>query len=375
MNELDYLKLELDKIQEEYEVVVLKGAADLDLNYYLLQNCLFFIDEIKRFWLERKELLRYCWDRITDQNDCFMLSAAIHLQVASDNQYSFKAVGNYQLLPDPFIKMEKFLRASNSVVESEEIERQFRSVVKDTTNILENYTHDFQFIDISVLGGPPEDDRMETIEKGYVNFISQAFQADDLNTFASNLSTYELIEAALHPYIRETLIFSDSDDAKLCLGERVEKFLDRQNTIARTHIPENVLDRFYMAVFCLYSQAVDTILKCISVGIYPFFRSDVPVKYFYMLTLGHPEDETMLEFIWKSIVGYFIGKEIEQLDIAKIPFDEYAAYLKTELPYQKVISSLQIDKGQVATCSITEVAKAVKPIINKLNMDLCVQLQ
>lgn len=375
MQELDYLKLELDRIQEEYKVVVLKGAADLDLNYYLLQNCFFFIDEIKRFWLERKELLRFCWDRITDQDDCFLLSAAIYLQVASDNQYSFKAVGNYQLLPDPFIKMEKFLRASNSVVESEEIERQFRSVVKDTTNILENYTHDFKFIDVSVLGGPSEDDRMETIEKGYVNFISQAFNTDDLNTFASNLSTYELIETALHPYIREILIFSDSDDGKLCLGERVEKFLERQKTITRTHLPENAFDRFSMAVFCLYSQAVDTILKCISVGIYPFFRSDVPVKYFYMLTFGHPEDEPVLEFIWKSIVGYFIGKEIEQLDIAKIPFDDYAAYLKTELPYEKIVSSLQIEKGEVATCSITEVAKAVRCVINKLKIDLYVQVQ
>ncbi|BBA69299.1 hypothetical protein [Geobacter sulfurreducens] len=370
MKEFDFLKLELIRIQEEYKVVVFKGAVDLKQNYYLLQNCLFFIDEIKRFWLERKELLRYCWDRITDQNDCFMLSAAIYLQSASGNQYPFKAVGDLQLLPDPFIKMERFLRASNSVVETEEIERQFRSVLKDTISILENYARDFIFVDIHVFGGPPENERMETIEKGYMNFISQALQTDDVN--ALSLSTYEQIETALHPYILDTLIFSDSDDANLCLGERVEKFLERQKTIARTRIPENIFDKFSMAVFCLYSQAVDTILKCLSVGIYPFFRSDVPVKYFYMLTLGHPDDEIMLEFIWKSIVGYFIGKEIEQLDIAKLPFNEYTVYLQTELPYQKIVNSLQIAKEGITTCSIAEVAKTVKPVINKLKMDLCV---
>jgi hypothetical protein len=371
MTELDFLKRELNIIQDEYRDVVFKGAADLDLNYYLLPHCLLFIDEIKRFWLERRELLRYCWDRITDQDDCFMLSAAIYLQVASGNQYSFKAVGNFQLLPDPFIKMERFLRASNSIVETEEIEKQFRSVVKDTTSILENYIHDFIFVDLEVIGGPSEEERMETIQKGYANFISQAFQTDNTSTL-NNLSTYEQIEAALHPYIREVLIFSDSDDASICLGERVEKFLERQRTIARSHIPENIFDKFYMAVFCLYSQAVDTILKCISVGIYPYFRSDVPVKYFYMLTFGYPEDELMLEFIWKSIVGYFIGKEVEQLDIAKLPFNKYTAYLQSELPYENIVSMLQIEKKGTATCSISEVAKAVKPIINKLKTDLCV---
>ncbi|BDV43986.1 hypothetical protein GURASL_29090 [Geotalea uraniireducens] len=63
-----------------------------------------------------------------------------------------------------------------------------------------------------------------------------------------------------------------------------------------------------------------------------------------MLTVGYPEDELMLEFIWKSIVGYFIGKEVEQLDIAKLPFDKYTTYLQSELPYENIVSTLQIEK-------------------------------
>ncbi len=122
----------------------------------------------------------------------------------------------------------------------------------------------------------------------------------------------------------------------------------------------------------MYSQAVDTILNCLALGVYPFFRSDVPVNYFYMLTTGYAEDELILEFIWKSIVGYFIGKEIEQLELTKVPFDNYAAYLKTEAPFKKIVSSLQLDSSEVSNCTFNEVAKAVKPVINSLKVDLCV---
>lgn len=372
MRESDFLKKELNTIQEEYRTLVYKGSAYLDLNNYQLHNCLFFIDEVKRFWLEKKELLRYCWDRITEHEDCFILSAAIYLQVDSCNQYSFKAVGDYHLLPDPFIKMEIFLRATGSFVESEEIEKQFRSVVKDTVIILKDYASDFIFVDVSVIGAPPQDDRMETIHNGYVNFIAQAFQVEEIDTLEAKLLTYEQIEEALPSTMLNLLIFSDSDDVNLRLGDRVENFLEHQKQISSRHLPENAFGKFSFAVFCIYSQAVDTILNCIPSGIYPFFRSDVPVKYFYMLTTGYAEDGPKLEFIWKAIVGYFIGKEIEQLELTKVPFDNYAAYLKAEAPFAKIVSSLQLDSSEVSNCTINEVAKAVKPVMNRLKIDLCV---
>ncbi len=310
------------------------------------------------------------WDKITDHSDCFILSAAINLKVEFNNHYAFKAVGDYQLLHDPFIKMERFLRAPQSTVDTEEIEKQFRHIMKDTICILDNYVNDFSFIDLSILGEASEEDRMETIQKGYYNLLRQAFDREDVDNLSDKFSTYDQIEKSLDPSICQMLVFNDGDNSELSLGTRVEKFVSHQKTLSRGVIPDNECERFLMALFCLYSQAVDTILRCLAVGMYPFFRSEIPAKYFLLLSRGYSADKTMLEFIWKAISAYFIGKEIEQLDIEKIPFDEYKKYLACERPYENLVRSFELEGLTTENFSIAKISKAVQPIIERLKGDL-----
>jgi len=370
MSKLTYLKTELNSIQKEYKELVIKGDNNLKLNYYSCEQCRFFLDEVKRFWLERRDILRFCWDRLTDEADCFILSAAIYLKVESGNHYSLKAVGDYQLLPDPFLKMEQFLRAPVHVVDAEEVERQFRSIVNDTLKVLEDYSDDLLYIDLAAIGGASGDDHRESIHKSYINFLKQSFEREDLDNVANEMTTYEEIERALHPNIRDSLIFIDHDDISLSLGERVEGFLKKQKTIGMSFISDNVFDKFSMAVFCLYAQAVDTILKCQSVGVYPFFRNEVPAKYFIMLTFGYHDDKAVLEFIWKAIIAYFIGKEIEQIDTNNISFNDFTLSLVSVKPYEIAIKSLQSHTNNFANCSIKDVSEAVKPAIMKLRYEL-----
>lgn len=370
MSKLEYLKTELFSIQKEYKNLVINGDNKLKLNYYSCDQCRYFIDEVKRFWLEHRDILRLCWDRITDESDCFILSAAIYLQVESGNHYSLKGVGDNQLLPDPFLKMEQFLRAPGHLVDSEMVERQFRSIVCDTLTVLDNFCDDLLYIDLAAIGGVSGEDHGKYIHESYKNFLKQSFESEDIDKLANEMSTYEEIERALHPFIRDSLIFTDQDDISLPLGERVENFLDKQKTIGMSFIPENVFDKFSMAVFCLYAQAVDTILKCLSVGVYPFFRHEVPAKYFLMLTFGYHEDEAVVEFIWKAIIAYFIGKEIKQIDTSNLSFHDFSSSLVNVNPYEMVVKSLKSHTNNFADCTIKEVSEAVKPAILKLRYDL-----
>lgn len=370
MDNIYYLISEISSVQEQYRELVRKSAVALDLNYYQSRKCLCFIDDIRRFWLERKEILRYSWDRITDHSDCFILSAAINLKVKDYNHYSLKAAGVHQLLHDPFIKMERFLRAPQANVDTEEIEKQFRHIMKDTTCILDNYINDFAFIDLSIIGEAPEEEKMKTIRKGFNNFLRQTFNREDIDNLSDILPTYELIEKSLDPSICQMLVFNDGDNSEASIGARVENFVKHQKGLSKGFIPDNECDRFLMALFCLYSQAVDTILSCLAVGMYPFFRSETPAKHFLLLSRGYSEDSSILEFIWKAISAYFIGKNIEQLDLDKIPFEEFKKYLACERPYEKLISSFELKGLTAENFSVAEISKTVKPIIEKLRDDL-----
>jgi len=364
MREIDCLKKELVSVQNDYKTLVNKGVDRLNLCNYDLQKCLYMVDDIKRFWLERKDLIKYCLDELTDQEDCFILSAATFLQVDSYNQYSFKAVGDYQILPDPFIKMENFLRAGNTFADPVEIKKQFSNIARDTEILLGEYAGDFIFIDASSVSASSHNDRMETIHNSYVNFLKQIFNANDIDKLNDEFPTYKQIEEALPEGILSLLIFSDSNDQYLSLEDRVEKFLEKQKQILSKNIPKCDFDKFSFSLFCIYSQAIDTVLQCISLGFFPFFRNDVPVKYFFMLTTGYPDDEYLLKFIWKSIVGYFIGKEIEQIELDSIPFNDFAKQVIEEAPYNKIINSLQLNTCIPSDLTISKVANVVKPIIN-----------
>jgi len=363
-----FLISELITIQDKYRDLVNRGYKILDLHYFTLDKCLWFIDEVSSFWLQHREILKYCWDRISDRNDCFVLSAAINLKVKSGNHYPFRAIGDYQLLHDPFLKLENFLRAPYGSVNAEEVELQFRHVMKDTIDILTNYSHDFFFIQLSIIGSV-SDDKIDTIHQGYENLLKEIFGKTGIDCLSQEYPTYELIEKRLGPDICQLLLFNDHNDVNMSLGERVEAFMKAQKPLTGNVTSGSECDRFLLALFCMYSQAIDTILSCLSAGVYPYFRSEIPAKYFYLLLRNYSGDEAMTEFIGKGVASYFLANGIEQLDIVNMPFDVYRDYVLREQPYATLINCLVPDGAKDIDCRPSNISKIVTPIIDKLRVD------
>lgn len=365
-----FLESELKSVQAQYYDLVKRGFSTLDINYFSPQKCLWFVDEVTGFWLDRKQLLNYCWDRLTQKFDCFILSAAIGLDVAGGGQYRFKAVGDYQLLHDPFIKLERLLRAPANVVNSDDIESRFRSVMQDTMSILDNHLYDFFFIDLSVLGVTSETEKIKSFQQGYQNFLKQLFEEDDFDSISEKYPTYFSVEQHLPSGTLDLLLFNNLNDQNLSLGERVDKFLQSQRSLANTSSIGNECDKFLFVLFCLYSQATDTILSCLSAGVLPYYRSEVPIRYFYLLMRGYKGDEMMMVFIRKSIAAYILGSGVEQLGVEKVPYINYRKYLYKNNPYGKMINSLQTIQDKKIGDDPRHISKIVNPIIDKIKLDL-----
>lgn len=370
MHDLKDLSSEILSIQQEYLTLVERSSVALDLNYFSSHECRCFIDDVRGFWLERKEIVRYCWDKISDVADCFILSAAINLKVEFNNHYPFKAVGDFQLLHDPFIKMERFYRVPEGSINSEEVQKEFRHVVEDTLMILKSHSSDFFFLDMSIMRLELEADKFKTIRKGYDNFLSNLFKGKETEDLPNLLSTYSDIENNIDPNIVQLLIFNDSSDHDLPLGERVERFISKQRNLSHSSVSDNECEKFLLAFWCLYCQAADTILSCLAAGFYPYFRSEVPAKYFYLLFKCYENDEAVLEFIWKSISAYFLGQGMEQIGVDAVEFARYRDYLSSEKPYKALINALDFDVEKLKSYRIEEISKTVKPIVEKVQKDL-----
>jgi hypothetical protein len=371
MSYLSFLDSELRCIQDKYRVRVERGFEVLRLNYFTLNKCLWFVDEIAGFWLEHREILRYVWDRLTDRKECFILSAALNLKTeGTTNHYEYKAVGDFQLLHDPFLRLEGLLRAPSGSINHDELEAKFNYIIKDTLSILNNYPYDFFFVDASLLSPTSQEEKVETIRKGYDNFLKELFNHDEPDSLAEIYPTYEKIEERISLETCQLLQFNGADDLDIPLGDRVEKFLNAQAILSNEATSGSQCERFMLALWCVYAQALDPILTCLSAGLYPYYRWDVPAKYFYLLMQGYKKDKNFVNFIGKTNAAYFLSNGISQLNLDGVHFDEYRKYIKKERPYHKLCKMLQPGGEKFMQNNPSDISKAVRPIIEKIKSDL-----
>ncbi|GFO55954.1 hypothetical protein GMSM_29610 [Geomonas sp. Red276] len=360
---------ELAQIQYGYHDLVMHGFEVLNLNYFSHEKCLWFVDELCGFWLERKEILRHIWSRVVDDNDCFILSAALNLKIDKNNHYAFRAIGDYQVLHDPFLRLEGLLRAPYGAVNTEEVETQFRYIMQDTLSILREFPSDFHFINMELVW-PSEEDKMEIINAGFDGFIKHLFEEDDSSVLPAKYPTYDLIEKRLLPWSRVVLHFNSSDDADISLGERVEAFVRVQRAVSDKVTAGNEYNRFVLALFCMFSQAMDPILSCLSSGLYPFYRGDVPVRYFYLLMQNFIDNEGFIDFIAKTNAAYFLANGIDRLSVNNVSFEDYSKYIDEKQPYSKLLETLRCGHSGVMRYKPSDISEAVKPILEMIQSDL-----
>jgi hypothetical protein len=218
-----------DKEQEDYYKLVQSYKGTIHQNDLSISQICRFLDEVKIFWRKRIEITYFKLNKITENNDCFLLSGSIYLDVSETEHYFYKSLGDFHFLPDPFEKIEPFYRLPNEYLQINGVTSMFKTIYLNTLEILSKYRSQFIFLPISELTFSDETELRETFYKITWNFLSQILNTgiDNEDRFHKTFKTFEDIEADIKDFFLDHLLFNDLHDRDLSLRQRVN--LDTAN--------------------------------------------------------------------------------------------------------------------------------------------------
>lgn len=193
-----------------------------------------FIDKIKAFWFEHREIYRFAWNRIPREQDCVVLSGATYLQCEKKSHYPLKAIGDLQFLPDPFLKQEMFFRLPKAITDYDEVNHQFDNILTDTQRVMKELKNDFFFIPQGILAPETVSQRMDLISQKFEDFLFSVFKEPpaSMEDYRTRFSTFEAIEDGIAPHSRDLLLFTDQSDVDLSIQERIHRFTVSANLTA-----------------------------------------------------------------------------------------------------------------------------------------------
>lgn len=185
----------IQKSQQNY-LNLIKQYEDLVFSEEINQNkiCM-MLDDIYCFWLDIKDVLKFELETLTTNKQCIMLSGAVYLDIADNEHYFFKALGEEHIISDPLLKLEIFFRLPTKIFDIGSIEL-FRRTFRDVTEVLTNYQNIFYILPINIIAIENQNEHMELLQRFFLNFINTMLD-DNLHTiddFYEKYLSYDDIE-------------------------------------------------------------------------------------------------------------------------------------------------------------------------------------
>ncbi len=353
------------KAQKEYQDIIRNYEELFQRSEIPLNEIGFFLDEIQCFWLKRIDIITFELDELVERQDCFLLCGAVYLNVSDCEHYYFKSMGKCHLLFDPFIKLEEVVRISESKADSSSIVNYYKKIYYDTVKILNDYQNYFYILPLRELSMENRDSQLDLLNKFFLKFLSGIFKMDiaSKKEFDKNFNTFEEIEKALDPYTRKHLIFTDVDDSKISLREKIDRYSKVQMDFLEITKGCSESQIFYVATYSWVSQVVDILLRCVYLGVNPYIRFEVTFHYFALIMHTFIGDEYLRNIIEKSIIFYIFRKSVSVERLNKIEFSEYCSILK----HKDILKDVQ---EKIKKQKINIFKGGVKRIANIINDEL-----
>ena len=319
-------------------------------------NILYYLDEINIFWLKRLEIIEHELDNLVQENQCFILSGAVYLNTKEKEHYYFKTFGDYHILYDPFLKMEKVVRYNDEL--HDKTFRYLCNIYEDTIRILSDLNEEFFIIPINEIAWVSNnDDKDEIINNYFWKFISSIFSKEikSEEEFNANYSDFYSIEKDLDQHILKNLIFTDSYDSSINLKERVERY-----SVETGHIIDLAKDKeepeiFIKLVYIHIAQILDILLTASKVGLIPFIRYEVPFRYLCLLMGSFVGKQDIMDVIEKTMLFYLFYKSISVENFNNVSFELYCNTIRSVKFLDKVlfkIKELELDLMKTETNKI-----------------------
>lgn len=332
----------IKKAQEEYLVMINQYKSLFEQEKILVKETAFILDEIKCFWLERLELIEFELEGLTVDNSCFLLSGAIYLNVADYEHYYFKSLGDYHLLFDPFLKMEKFFMVPEENLNSKEIIDYFKEIYIDTIEVLTKYKHHFFILPIREIAIKNEPKHFELLDTFFLRFISSILNKNFSSNedFCNNYKSFEEIENDMDDFIREHLRYSDTDETGLSLREKIERYYKLPMNFKKLTQNNSESQLFLISTFSWIAQITEILLICVRLNTYPYVRFDVTFHYLSLLMHTFIEDKNLKEIIEKAIIFYILRNTIEEERFQNIEFNDFCNLIENKSLLDVIIGKM-----------------------------------
>lgn len=312
------------------------------------------LDEINCFWRERLESIDFELRELTETNSCFLLSGAIYLNVPDNEHYYFKSLGDYHLLPDPFLKMGALFRVPDNIVVSRETVDYLKKVFKDTLLILEKHGNHFFILPTRELAVKDNAEHQKILDTFFARFVSEIVKRpiSSVKEFCETHKSFEEIENAMDGYVRDQLKYSDSDETGMSLREKINHYCDTQMSFKDLAKNKPESEVFWVVTYSWVAQVIDILLICLRLNVCPYIRFEVTFHYLALLMDTFMEDKDLKKVIETSIVFYILRKTIDEDKFECIEFDEFCARMKSKALLATIMAEtraagIDISKGGI----------------------------
>ncbi|PEL13029.1 hypothetical protein [Bacillus sp. AFS017336] len=355
---------ELKVIQNEYAMLI-KSYSDtfssLDFDTFMVNS---FIEEVEIFWLKRLDSIRLLLEMLTKDNECFILSGAIYLGCKDNEHFPLKALGDYQFMYDPFIKMEPFFKSNISQIGTQNNIDFFAKVYTDTYKVLTEYETDFIILPLSYLSWNHEkENHIKFLQEVHLNFLSgilgKNISSDE--QFRELYRSFEQIENDLNEFYLQNLIFNGIEDERLPIGERINNYI-KKNLPPLSNSSEP--DKFIFATFTMIGQMTDILLTSSQLNLIPFIRYDVTFRYFLIMNSILKEDDETEVMLNKSILSHIFYENFPTYFFTKIEYNEYIKKLKEYSLIQDVYKRLDLKNKSLQDYKLTEIVDVIRDRFN-----------
>jgi hypothetical protein len=332
--------------QSQYRQLIEEFTQRYDIDELTWNQIASFLDEVEYFWRRRLDIIDVELEALTESNICFLLSGAIYLNVSDNEHYYFKSLGDFHILPDPFLKIEHFFRVSKTSFDSGEIFSYFRRVLNDTLEILEKFRDAFFILPIRLLATEDTESHHELLDKFFLNFLSSVFdkEYEHQDEFCDDYESFEQIESKLEPYIRERLIFNDPTEGKLPLRRKIEIYHESQISFTKLLAGQSEARVFLVTLYSYLSQISDILLVCTMQRLNPYIRFEITFHYLLLVMYTFLDDENLRNMIEKTIIFYIFRKVMDGAFEQHESFNDYWINMSEKKALPKIIDKMREQK-------------------------------
>lgn len=347
----------IKRAQEEYLIMIKQYKSLFEKKKILVKDLAYILDEIKCFWLERLGVIEFELEDLTEQKSCFLLSGAVYLNVADYEHYYFKSLGNYHLLPDPFLKMESFFIVPEEAINSEEIVDYFKNIYVDTIEILTKYKNCFFILPIREMAIDNEKEHFELLNTFLLRFISSILDKEFLNRedFCNSYKSYEEIEKDMDSYTCEHLLYNEADGTNISLRKKIERYGKSMINFEILSVNKQESELFLISTFSFISQIAEILWICTYLNVNPYIRYDVTFNYLILLMGVFIEDKSLKGFIEKAIIFYILRNTIKEEWFKNIEFSNFCRFVESKSLLNVIISKMRELKIDICKGGIKEV--------------------